>query len=252
MGIAPAARLAVYKVCWGEQGDCDASDIAAAMEKAVQDGVDIISISIGFPAEYPFYTDHTALAAFGAIEKGVFVSASAGNSGPFPSFLSNTAPWMTTVGASSMDREFLSFLSLGNGQHFKGLSLYRGPGTQNLPLLYDYCSDGGLDPHIFKGKLVLCTSQTGNSTEKSEASEEGRRSRIDHCEQRQFDHRSAIFAGYDGEFYSGGKDKSICQQHGCAHGHDQSHGVDLRGKKDGSYCAHVFFKRSEPQFSGSS
>ncbi|GLJ35476.1 hypothetical protein SUGI_0713500 [Cryptomeria japonica] len=166
MGMAPAARLAIYKVCWGQKGDCDASDIAAAMEKAVQDGVDIISISIGDASELPFYTDHTALAAFGAIEKGVLVSASAGNEGPFSYSLTNTAPWLITVGASTIDREFLSPLKLGNGELFRGLSLYRGPGIKNLPLAYDYCSDRGLDPHIFKGKVVLCTSQS-NSTEKA-------------------------------------------------------------------------------------
>ncbi|GLJ35459.1 hypothetical protein SUGI_0713140 [Cryptomeria japonica] len=164
MGMAPAARLAVYKVCWGRKGNCDASDIAAAMEKAVQDGVDIISISIGDESELPFYMDHQALAAFGAIEKGVFVSASAGNSGPYSLSLTNTAPWLITVGASNIDREFLSPLKLGNGELFKGSSFYRGPGIKNLPLIYDYCSDSGLDPHIFKGKVVLCTSQS-NSTE---------------------------------------------------------------------------------------
>ncbi|GLJ35479.1 hypothetical protein SUGI_0713530 [Cryptomeria japonica] len=164
MGMAPAARLAVYKACWGLEGTCDDSDVAGAMEKAIQDGVDIISMSIGYVFENPFYMDHQALAAFGAIERGVFVSASAGNQGPDPEFLANTAPWITTVGSSSMDREFLSLVKLGNGEAFKGSSLYRGPGIQNLPLAYDFCSNLGVDPHLFKGKVMMCNYQD-NSTE---------------------------------------------------------------------------------------
>ncbi|GLJ35460.1 hypothetical protein SUGI_0713150 [Cryptomeria japonica] len=164
MGMAPAARLAVYKVCWGLEGYCDDSDVAAAMEKAIEDGVDIISVSIGGDYDNPFYQDHQALAAFGAIQRGVFVSVSAGNDGPFFASAKNTAPWMTTVGASSMDREFLSPVKLGNGEVFKGSSFYRGPGIQNLPLVYDFCSNHGLDPHLFKGKVVLCDSHA-NSTE---------------------------------------------------------------------------------------
>ncbi|XP_057854467.2 subtilisin-like protease SBT1.7 [Cryptomeria japonica] len=158
MGMAPAARVAVYKACWGLNGTCDDSDVVAAMEKATQDGVDIISLSIGYASENPFYMDPHSLAAFGAIEKDVLVSASAGNEGPFSSSLSNTAPWITTVGSSSMDREFLSLVKLGNGEVFKGSSFYRGAGIQNLPLVYDYCSNLGVDPHLFKGKVVMCNS----------------------------------------------------------------------------------------------
>ncbi|CAN0905574.1 Subtilisin-like protease SBT1.7 [Linum grandiflorum] len=43
-GMAPQARVAVYKVCW--LGGCFGSDILAAMEKAVEDGVNVISMSI--------------------------------------------------------------------------------------------------------------------------------------------------------------------------------------------------------------
>ncbi|GLJ35485.1 hypothetical protein SUGI_0713590 [Cryptomeria japonica] len=165
MGMAPAARLASYKACWGgPEPNCDDSDVVAAMEKAIQDGVDIISLSLGGGFENPFYMDHQALAAFGAIDKGVFVSASAGNEGPYPASLSNTAPWIATVGSSSIDREFLSLVKIGNGEVFKGSSLYRGPGIQNLPLVYDFCSNLGVDPHLFKDKVVMCAFHV-NSTE---------------------------------------------------------------------------------------
>ncbi|KAH9305980.1 hypothetical protein KI387_010384 [Taxus chinensis] len=139
-GMAPQARLAIYKVLWGRI-DGDGTDIAAAMEKAVADGVDIISMSIGGP-DMPFFQDSTAIIAFKAMEKGVFVSASAGNEGPVPYSVSNTAPWMTTVGASTVDREFPGPVMLGNMEIYRGTStLYRPnvgeiDGNGRIPLVY--------------------------------------------------------------------------------------------------------------------
>ncbi|KAL8491986.1 hypothetical protein ACS0TY_023547 [Phlomoides rotata] len=45
-GVAPKARLVVYKVCWKNVG-CFDSDILAAFDAAVNTGFDVISISIG-------------------------------------------------------------------------------------------------------------------------------------------------------------------------------------------------------------
>lgn len=73
-GIATKARLAVYKVCWEI---CIGSDILAAMEAAVSDGVELLSISLGSIAVRPYYNDMTAVGALGAIQNGIFVSCSA-------------------------------------------------------------------------------------------------------------------------------------------------------------------------------
>ena len=112
-GIATKARLAQYKACWSG-GHCAISDILAAMDAAVSDGVDLLSLSLGLPGLLPYYSDPIAIGALGAIQKGGFVSCSAGNSGPTPSAISNTAPWITTVGASTIDREFPAPVVLGN------------------------------------------------------------------------------------------------------------------------------------------
>ncbi|KAL5705990.1 hypothetical protein ACHQM5_024209 [Ranunculus cassubicifolius] len=44
-GAVPSARIAAYKACW--EGHCHSSDILAAFDDAISDGVDIISLSIG-------------------------------------------------------------------------------------------------------------------------------------------------------------------------------------------------------------
>ncbi|GLJ59029.1 hypothetical protein SUGI_1489020 [Cryptomeria japonica] len=164
-GMAPHARLAIYKACWAPEGRCDDSDVAAAMEHAIADGVDILSISIS-SEDVPFHMNIRAIAAFGATEKGVFVSAAAGNRGPLSSTLSNTEPWITTVGASSIDRDFPASLVLGNQEIYRGTSAFKG-GDGKLqgpfPLVYvsasnssKRCLDGSLDPNLVKDKIVLC------------------------------------------------------------------------------------------------
>ncbi|CAN1186187.1 Subtilisin-like protease 3, partial [Linum perenne] len=98
VGIAPKAHLAVYKAC-SRLGKCKESDVLAAMDAAVEDGVDVLSLSIGY-GSLPFHQSPAAIGAFGAMQKGVFVTCSAGNRGPRISSLSNEAPWILTVGAS--------------------------------------------------------------------------------------------------------------------------------------------------------
>ncbi|KAK9084276.1 hypothetical protein Scep_030747 [Stephania cephalantha] len=76
-------------------------DIILWTRHAVRDGVDIISLSLGSPPLGPFQYnfDSIAIATFGAIDHGVFVSASAGNSGPKDFMIANVAPWITIVSA---------------------------------------------------------------------------------------------------------------------------------------------------------
>ncbi|KAL3649507.1 hypothetical protein CASFOL_005910 [Castilleja foliolosa] len=158
-GMRYTARIAAYKACY--QFGCTSSDILAAIEQAVKDGVDVLSLSLG-GASKPYYSDSIAIGAFGAIRNGVIVSFSAGNSGPFKSTVSNVAPWMMTVGASYTDRRFLTKVRLGHGQIFSGASLYSGKNTKPLRLIYGetrdskFCTTGSLSPELVKGKIVIC------------------------------------------------------------------------------------------------
>ncbi|KAL2520410.1 Cucumisin [Forsythia ovata] len=94
------------------------------------------------------------------MEKGIPVSCSAGNSGPTKSTLVNVAPWIMTVGAGTLDRDFPAYATLGNGQKFTGVSLYSGRGMEEkmVEMVYSKCSntssnlclEGSLDPAIVR------------------------------------------------------------------------------------------------------
>ncbi|TXG70799.1 hypothetical protein EZV62_005734 [Acer yangbiense] len=167
-GMAVGARIAAYKVCWS--GGCFSSDILSAVDRAVADGVNVLSISLGGGVS-SYYRDSLSIAAFGAMEMGVFVSCSAGNGGPDPLSLTNVSPWITTVGASTMDRDFPATIKLGTGRIVSGVSLYKGRrsllekteyalvymGTNSSnPEPSSLCLEGTLDPHVVSGKIVIC------------------------------------------------------------------------------------------------
>ncbi|RWR73337.1 subtilisin-like protein protease SBT1.7 [Cinnamomum micranthum f. kanehirae] len=103
-GVAPGAWVAMYKVVYyTETEDIAATDVLAAMDQAIADGVDIMSLSLGFK-QSPYYSDVIATSALSAIEKGIFVACAAGNDGEAMNSTHNGAPWIATVGASTIDR----------------------------------------------------------------------------------------------------------------------------------------------------
>ncbi|XP_057511744.1 subtilisin-like protease [Actinidia eriantha] len=167
-GMAPLAHLAIYQVC--SESGCNEIDILAAMDAAVEDGVDVLSLSLG-GGSFPFYADSVAVGAFGAIQKGIFVSCSAGNAGPVSASLSNEAPWILTVGASTLDRSIRATAKLGNMEEYDGESLFQPsdfPSTM-LPLVYAgmsnpdsaSCGPGSLNNIDVKGKVVVCEKGGG-------------------------------------------------------------------------------------------
>lgn len=193
-GMAPAARLAVYKALW-HKADGTASgnnsDINKAIDEAVGDGVDVINFSIS--GSLNTVDDPTALAFYRAAKAGIFVSASAGNSGPTASTVAHNYPWVTTVAAGTDDVAHHTTVTLGNGESYVGVGL--GAAVPNSPLVRatdvalagaDETSaqlcfskewdpdhpEGFLDPAKVAGKIVVCERGVSDRVDKSKAVKE--------------------------------------------------------------------------------
>jgi subtilisin family serine protease len=157
-GIAPRSHLVMYRVC-GDQG-CYSSDSVAAVQQAILDGVDVINFSISGGSDP--YNDAVSLAFLDAYEAGVFVAASAGNSGPGADTVAHREPWTTTVAATTTDRRFSSTVTLqdagGATLTLEGASVTGGIGTAApvVPAEADeYCLNP-FPPGTFTGQIVVC------------------------------------------------------------------------------------------------
>ncbi|KAM3284807.1 subtilisin-like protease SBT5.6 [Capsicum chacoense] len=178
-GGAPNVRLAIYKVCWpvpdqslAEGNACAADDILAAFDDAIADGVHVLSVSLGSIPRTTYYTQNgIAIGSLHAVKKNIVVSCSAGNEGPIPSTVGNVAPWIITVGASSIDRVFSSPIMLGNGMIIEGQTVTPIRRRRLHPLVYagdveirgttasnttGACLPGTLSRNLVRGKVVLC------------------------------------------------------------------------------------------------
>jgi subtilisin family serine protease len=106
-GIAPRARLAIYKACWrlpsAPTGSCNSADTTAAIDQAVKDGVDAINYSISGTTTN--FTNSVEVSFLFAAAAGVYVSASAGNNGPATSTVAHPSPWITTTAAGTHTRD---------------------------------------------------------------------------------------------------------------------------------------------------
>ncbi|XWS45260.1 hypothetical protein CRYUN_Cryun15aG0121100 [Craigia yunnanensis] len=150
-GMAPRARVAMYK--------------------AIDDGVDILSISLGFSVEeHLLEDDPIAVTTFAAMEKGVLVVASTGNDGSLYWTILNGAPWLLTVGAGSIDHEFYGILTLGNGVQINFETLYPGNYSQSqIPLVYvDEC-ESVEELKQLRNKIIVCKDHLSISSQVANA-----------------------------------------------------------------------------------
>ncbi|KAG5255365.1 hypothetical protein OIU76_018980 [Salix suchowensis] len=177
-GGAPMARIAVYKTCW--ESGCYDVDLLAAFDDAIRDGVHILSVSLGPDApQGDYFNDAISIGSFHAASRGVLVVASVGNAGTRGS-ATNLAPWMMTVGASSMDRDFASDIVLGNATKFMGESLSLSEMNASARIIYaseahagyftpyqsSYCLDSSLNVTKARGKVLVCRHAESSSESK--------------------------------------------------------------------------------------
>ncbi|KAJ8764088.1 hypothetical protein K2173_004989 [Erythroxylum novogranatense] len=170
-GGVPSSRIAVYKVCWSD--GCYEAAVLAAFDDAIADGVDIISVSLGFRDSCNYFNNSVAIGAFHALRHGILTSSSAGNSGPGLSTINNFDPWSLSVAASTIDRKFFTRVQLGNNHSYEGVSVNTFDLKKVMyPVIYGgnapnttgsfnnsisrLCSRGSLDANLVEGKIVVC------------------------------------------------------------------------------------------------
>ena len=180
-GMAPRARVAMYKALWSTVDASTASgftgDLVAAIDQAVADGVDVINYSISGTSS--IFNAAEEISFLFAADAGVFVAASAGNSGPATSTVAHPSPWITTVAAGTHNRDGRGSVTLGNGVSYNGASVATATGPHPLidstaaglpgadPTALALCFAAGdnviggvptavLDPAKVAGKIVVC------------------------------------------------------------------------------------------------
>ena len=178
-GMAPRARIAVYKACWvpttGGGGSCAYSDTAAATDAAVEDGVDVLNFSVGTS---PAFNDEQDLAFLDAAAAGIFVARSAGNSGPGFGTTFAGEPWVMTVAASTTDGpQFFLALEINEPSSLAGsYDAIEGVITQPLAARGDMTADlAAADPILactpisnLEGQIALVSRGSCGFTDKIE------------------------------------------------------------------------------------
>lgn len=110
-GVAPRANVIAYDVCYTEtstgRGLCPNVSSVAAVNQAMADGVEVINFSIGGGASP--WSDSVSLAFLNAVDAGIYVAASAGNSGPGAATLGHNEPWVASTAAAQHGRQGFDF-----------------------------------------------------------------------------------------------------------------------------------------------
>ena len=166
-GQAPDARLAVYKACWtapDPDGDgCSSADLVTAVDRAVGDGVDVLTVPVAGPDD----VDTLDRALLGAAEADVVVVGAAGNDAR-SSYAAHPVPWVTTVGAAGGVQP-RGAVAVQDGPALTGASASRttvGPvgvvaaeqarRASASAARARVCAPGTLDASLVAGRVVLC------------------------------------------------------------------------------------------------
>ncbi|MEM7083137.1 MAG: S8 family serine peptidase [Pseudomonadota bacterium] len=173
-GVAPHANVIACDACYTNsagQGLCPGSATSACVNALIADGVDVINYSIGGGVNP--WSDTVSQGFLSATDAGVYVAASAGNSGPGASTLGHQEPWVSTTGASTHDSGARGNALIGLGSDggaladINGLGVTAGYGPAPIRYAGDFPNpnDPGGDPAqclqpypagTFSGEIIVC------------------------------------------------------------------------------------------------
>ena len=154
-GQAPDARLAVYKACWSApdpaDDGCSTADLVTAVDRAVADGVDVLSLSVAdrSDARDGRAVDTLERALLGAAEADVAVLAAAGNDPALPA--AHDVAWVSTVGAAP-GREPVGLVRVPGGPTLRGLTAARAGLPPTRLVVARSAPAEGVDP----GRAAVC------------------------------------------------------------------------------------------------
>lgn len=126
-GVAPEATILGYRV-FGCDGSSDVVD--EAIDRAVEDGADVINMSLGAPFGGAAGDDPTSVAAQNAVDAGIIVVAAAGNEGPnaFMVGSPSTADGVISVAALDTTPEFrVASIALSGGLDLQAINANEHP-----------------------------------------------------------------------------------------------------------------------------
>ncbi len=177
-GVAPQARVAAYKACWGApdpaDDGCSTADVVSAVDAAVADRVDVLSLALAGGEGI----DTLQRALLGAAEADIVVMAASGNSAG-SAYAAHAGPWVTTVG-SAVGRMSRGRISASGGPSWTGggrLSAVTGrvvlaqdsPAAGVSRRAAGQCRRGSLDSRLVAGRIVVCRRGGTSRIDKSES-----------------------------------------------------------------------------------
>ena len=187
-GVAPHANIIAYDVC---QNTCPGAALVAAINQVIIDagnlpnGITALNYSISGGGDP--YNDTVELGFLAAVEAGIYVSASAGNSGPTAGTVAHLGPWVSTTAASTHSRQITNSITDINSNSgalaaISGLGFTSGYGPAKIVNSADYeddypgatlCGAGEAGSNtspwpadFFNGEIVVCTRGSFGRVEK--------------------------------------------------------------------------------------
>ena len=177
-GVAPQARIAAYKACWGapdpSDDGCSTADVVTAVDAAVRDRVDVLNLALAGGEGI----DTLQRALMGAAEADIVVVGAAGNASG-SAYAAHAGPWVTTVGAA-VGRMSRGRITLPGGRSWTGggrpvAVAGRAVLAQDAPApgvsrrAAGQCRQGALDSRLVAGRVVVCRRGGIGRVDKSES-----------------------------------------------------------------------------------
>ncbi|MFF2881724.1 S8 family serine peptidase [Bacillus thuringiensis] len=169
-GIAPNASILAYRVM-NDGGTGTTEDIIQGIEHAIQDGADVLNLSLGQDLNVP--DQPVTMTLERAAKLGVTAVVSNGNDGPKPWSVDapGNASSVISVGASTVSIPFPTFQVAGSNKSYQGLPLSKSDfqvGNDAQLVYVGYGNPSDYAKQDVKGKFALVLQGTSSTLVKAE------------------------------------------------------------------------------------